>query len=100
MIDSRAYSEVNEIIKKMTQSMQSKIPEELKKAIESNSDLNYVINKENISQGIFLKDTEKILSVIYTDYLSTEIERKAIYAKERKLEYQKEVEKRKKYYGM
>lgn len=97
MISSKAYTEVHEIIKNMPIEMRKKIPETLVKTIEYNMDKEYKINIENFEKVKLLEDTEKILSVIYTDYLSTEKERKIIVAKERAITYQKELEKRNKY---
>ena len=85
MIDSRAYTEAYEVIKKMPIEWQNKIPKNLKNAIELNRDKNYKINIEDFENTKFLKDTEKILSVIYTDYLSTPEEKKIILAKENSL---------------
>ena len=85
MIASRAYTEVYEEIKKMPIEWQNKIPKNLKNAIELNRNKNYKINIENFENTKFLKDTEKILSVIYTDYLSTPEEKKIILAKENSL---------------
>ena len=97
MINPKAYTEVNEIIKNMPKDMQEKIPEELRKMIEYNMDKEYNIHLEKFKKLELLEDTEKILSVLYTDFLATDEERKVILAKEKATAYQKEVEKMKKY---
>lgn len=99
MLDTKAYNEVNAIIKIMPREMQEKIPENLRKTIEFNQDKNYKFNidETNIEDIEFLEDTEKILSVLYTDYFASEEERKIILNKEKALELKKEQEKKQKY---
>lgn len=82
MINKKAYNEVNEIIKNMPKNMQEKIPLKLRKTIEYNMDKKYTVNPRDIEDFNLLKDTKEILSVLYTDYFSTEYERKIILAKE------------------
>lgn len=99
MLDTKAYNEVNAIIKIMPREMQEKIPENLRKTIEFNQDKNYKFNidETNIENIEFLEDTEKILSVLYTDYFASEEERKIILNKEKTLELKKEQDKKQKY---
>lgn len=99
MLDTKAYNEVNAIIKIMPREMQEKIPENLRKTIEFNQDKNYKFNidETNIEDIEFLEDTEKILSVLYTDYFASEEERKIILNKEKTLELKKEQDKKQKY---
>lgn len=93
MISSKAYTQVNEIIKYMTQEMQEKIPEDLKKTIEYNADKEYLFEIENLDEINLLEDTEKLLAVLYTDYFATGEERQVILAKEKMLENKKELDK-------
>ncbi len=97
MINAKAYTEVNAIIKSMPPEMQNQIPENLRKTIEHNMDQNYLFEIEEIEEVALLEDTEKILSVLYTDYFATAEERKIILAKEKILESKKDLEKQQKY---
>lgn len=85
MLNSKAYTEVFCIINLMTDEMKTKIPEKIMKNIQERMDINYefYIHEEDIEDAELLEDTEKILSVLYTDYLSTDEERKIILNKER-----------------
>lgn len=85
MLNSKAYTEVFCIINLMTDEMKTKIPEKIMKNIQERMDINYefYIYEEDIEDVELLEDTEKILSVLYTDYLSTDEERKIILNKER-----------------
>ena len=85
MLNSKAYTEVFCIINLMTDEMKTKIPEKIMKNIQERMDINYefYIYEEDIEDAELLEDTEKILSVLYTDYLSTDEERKIILNKER-----------------
>ena len=86
MLDRKAYTEVFYIIKEMSKEMQNKIPKQIMKNIEENMDktYNFTINEYEDWENIeLLKDTEKILSVLYTDYFATDEERKVILAKEK-----------------
>lgn len=85
MINSKAYTEVYYIINEMSDELKSKIPQSIKKNIKENMDKNYQFDVESkdIETIDLLEDTEKILSVLYTDYIATEYERKIIKAKEK-----------------
>ena len=85
MIDARAYSQVSYIISLMSENLKRKIPQDFVDMIE---------RKKNIKDMILLDDTEKILSVIYTDYIASEEEKVIIKNKEKKL-YLKEENKEK-----
>lgn len=90
MLDRRAYTEVYEIITQMSDELREKIPKEVRKAIEEQRDRNYVFfMDEEVEEIELLEDTEKILSVLYTDYLATEEERKVIQEKEKILAQRK-----------
>lgn len=85
MIDSKAYTEVYYIINEMSDELKTKIPQNIIKNIKEKMDNNYQFNIENkdVENIKLLEDTEKILSVLYTDYIATEYERKIIKAKEK-----------------
>lgn len=93
MLDRRAYTEVYEIITQMSDELREKIPKEVRKAIEEQRDRNYVFFiDEEVEEIELLEDTEKILSVLYTDYLATEEEKKVIREKEKILAQRKKEE--------
>lgn len=85
MMDKRAYTEVYKLIEILPEEQKRKIPKDLIDVIKNNMDTSYKfeIDTENIEEIELLEDTEKILSVIYTDYLATEEERKIIKNKEK-----------------
>ncbi len=97
MIDARAYTQVSYIISLMSNSLKEKIPQNLINMIERDKDKNYEIKEVNVRDMILLNDTEKILSVIYTDYIANEEEQRIIKQKERLLRQKEEQEKRKEY---
>lgn len=84
MLSSKAYTEAFYIVNLMSEEMKSKIPETVIDNIKNRMDEEYefYIDEEDIESVELLEDTEKILSVLYTDYLSTEEERKIILNKE------------------
>lgn len=77
MLDSRAYAEVNTIIRALSTRERNKIPKKIRDNIEQKMDKNYTCNIDckDIKNAILLDDTKKILSVLYTDYFSTYDER-------------------------
>lgn len=85
MLDKRAYTEAYFIINEMSEEMRNKIPDKIIKNIENRMDKTYefYIDEEDIETAELLEDTEKILSVLYTDYLSTPEEREIILNKEK-----------------
>lgn len=85
MINSKACTEVYYIINEMSDELRTKIPQNIIKNIKENMDNNYQFDVENkdIETINLLEDTEKILSILYTDYIATEYERKVIKAKEK-----------------
>lgn len=92
-MDSRAYTEAIYIINEMSEEMRSKIPEKIIRNIESKSDKNYnfYIKDKDFEHAELLEDTEKILSVLYTDYLATEKEKMVIKNKEKIIAERKKV---------
>lgn len=87
MLDKKAYTEAYYIISKMSEEMRNKIPEKIQRNIQANMDRNYnfFIEDDDFENAILLEDTEKILSVLYTDYFATDEERKVILNKEKML---------------
>lgn len=92
-IESKAYSQVSFIIGKMSKNMRNKIPASFISMIEENKDTDYDVNAESVSDLQLLNDTKKILSVIYTDYIGNEEERKIIKNKEKMIRVRREQEK-------
>ncbi len=85
MLSSQAYTEAFYIVNLMSEEMRSKIPEKILNNIKSRMDNEYefLIDEDEIESVELLEDTEKILSVLYTDYLATEGEREIILNKEK-----------------
>lgn len=83
----------------MPNELKNKIPKDIILGIKDNIDKNYEfeIDEENIDNIHLLEDTEKILSVLYTDYLATEEERKVIKNKEKMILIEKEKRKKDNY---
>jgi len=78
MLSRKAYAESYYIINEMSDELKSKIPSHIIKNIQNKMDKNYKMNADNL-----LPDTEKILSVLYTDYIASDEERKIIKNKEK-----------------
>ncbi len=83
-MNARAYTEANYIINKMPEEMKNKILPKVRKIIESRIDPDYEfsIEDDDFENAELLEDTEKILSVLYTDYLATDEEKAIIKNKE------------------
>lgn len=97
---SRAYTQAYVIIQNLSEDLKNKIPSKIINAIKSKMDSSYefsIVDEEEIETIELLDDTEKILSVIYTDYLATEEERKVIRNKERVIFLEEEEKKKDKY---
>lgn len=93
MLDKKAYTEVFYIINEMSEELRSKIPNAIIKNIESKRDRNYEFNvEEDIENAELLEDTEKILSVLYTDYIATDEEREVIKNKEKILKEKNKID--------
>lgn len=97
MISPKAYSQVNYIINNISEDKRNKIPEQILKLIEEKRDKDYNLKDVDIDRLELLDDAKNLLSVIYTDYIATEAERKIIKLKERSLYIKKEIEKIEKY---
>ncbi len=84
-MNSKAYTEVDFIINEMSNELSKKIPKEIKEMIKEKMDKTYEfsIEDEEWEEKVLLEDTEKILSVLYTDYIANEEEKKLILNKEK-----------------
>lgn len=99
MMDKRAYTEAYRLIEVLPEELKKKIPDSLILGIKNNMDNSYEfeIDDENLDDMVLLDDTEKILSVIYTDYLASDEEKKVIKNKEMSILKEKENEKKENY---
>lgn len=77
-IDRKALAEVYSVLIKLDKRDFEKIPKDLIDAIELNLDENYEVNDFEIENGKMLEETEKILAVIYLDYLASEDEKEVV----------------------
>ena len=84
-MNPKAYTEVNFIINEMDSELSNKIPKHIKEMSRKKMDKNYEFYIENNEweEKEFLEDTEKILSVLYTDYIANDEEKKLILNKEK-----------------
>ena len=82
-LNQKAYTQVSYIINNMSSELKNRIPKEIISMIEKRKDSSYNIDVENIEDLNLLEDTEKILSVIYTDYIATVEEKEIIKNKEK-----------------
>ena len=82
-LNPKAYTQVSYIINNMSSELKNRIPKEIISMIEKRKDSSYNIDVENIEDLNLLEDTEKILSVIYTDYIVTVEEKEIIKNKEK-----------------
>lgn len=98
-MESKAYTQAYVIIDNLNEDLKKKIPIKVIKAIKSKMDSSYEFNitDEDIENIELLEDTEKLLSVIYTDYLASEEERKVIKGKEKIILLKEEAKKKEKY---
>ncbi len=76
--DKRALAEAYNILIMLDREKFEKIPANVINEIHDNMDLSYDVELEKIEDGEILEDTEKILSVIYTDYLATPEEKEIV----------------------
>ncbi len=77
-MDRRAYSEVNYIINEMPEDMKNKIPQDIIINIQNKMDKQYIIQFKDIEYDELLPDTERLLAVLYADYIAPEEERRLI----------------------
>lgn len=101
MVDSKyskAFTEVIEILKKVSREDYEKIPLEMIEIMEDNMDKDYVVcyNPEiPIEEQAFSDETKTILAIFFRDYWATEEQRKKILLKEKQDDYLEEEEKQK-----
>lgn len=88
----KAFSEVEQIIKLMPESLQNKIPNKFKNIISTEKSQEYIPNiKEPFEECNIMEETKIILAVIYRDFLCSEEEKKEIKLKDSQklMEYEK-----------
>lgn len=98
-MEAKAYTQAYCVLQMLSEEEKKKIPEKLIEAIRNRMDDEYQfeVDTEDEGESELLVDTEKILSVVYTDYLATDEEKKAIKNKEIKYMLEKEKKKQEKY---
>ena len=96
-MEAKAYTQVYHILQMLSEEERCKIPESLILGIKNKMDKSYEFNTDDLEAGMLLEDAEKMLSVIYTDYLASEEERKIITSKEMQILMQREKAKKEKY---
>ncbi len=98
-MEAKAYTQAYCVLQMLSEEDKKKIPEKLIEAIKNKMDSEYQfeVGTEDEEEPKLLVDTEKILSVVYTDYLATDEEKKVIKNKEMKYMLEKEKEKQEKY---
>ena len=98
-MEAKAYTQAYCVLQMLSEEDKKKIPEKLIEAIKNKMDSEYQfeVDTEDEEEPKLLVDTEKILSVVYTDYLATDEEKKVIKNKEMKYMLEKEKEKQEKY---
>ena len=79
----KAFSEVEQIIKLMPESLQKKIPDRFKNIISTEKSQAYIPNiKESFEKCNIMEETKIVLAVIYRDFLCSEEEKKEIKLKD------------------
>ena len=76
---SEAFVELNEIINNMNENLKNKIPVKMRENIKRAGDKNYKFSFDKtlkLSEQILLPETKSLLSIIYSDYLCDEDEKK------------------------
>ena len=98
-MEAKAYTQAYCVLQMLSEEDKKKRPEKLIEAIKNKMDSEYQfeVDTEDEEEPKLLVDTEKILSVVYTDYLATDEEKKVIKNKEMKYMLEKEKEKQEKY---
>ena len=75
----KAFVELNEIINHLNTNLKNKIPKKTLEAIKNSGDKNYQLkydNTQSLSKQKLLPETISLLSIIYSDYLCLEEEKK------------------------
>ena len=97
MITKQAYSEVYTVLSMMSETLKSRIPQNVLIGIDNKRDKQNTIKFNNLKQLNISKQAEEVLAVLYKNYLATDDEKNIIKAKERILFERKQDELRKKY---
>ena len=97
MITKQTYSEVYTVLNMMSETLRSKIPQNVLIGIDNKRDKQNIMKVSNIKQLNISKQAEEVLAVLYKNYLATDYEKKIIKAKESLLFQRKQEELRKKY---
>ena len=90
----KAFSEVEQIIKLMPESLQKKIPDRFKNIISTEKLQAYIPNiREPFEKCNIMEETKIVLAVIYRDFLCSEEEKKEIKLKDSQklMEYEEEL---------
>ena len=76
--DRKALTQAYEILLRLESDKFNKIPQEIIKGIKENRDMEYETHFSKIEKDI-LPDTEKILTAIYTHYLTNQEQKNTIF---------------------
>ncbi len=82
MITKQTYSEVYTVLNMMSETLRSKIPQNVLIGIDNKRDKQNIMKVSNIKQLNISKQAEEVLAVLYKNYLATDYEKKIIKAKE------------------
>jgi len=77
-LDSKALTEVYEVLLMLDKDKFDKIPKNIIEGIKNNRDIEYEVDINDIEENM-LSDTQKILATIYTYYLATPEEKSTIF---------------------
>ena len=89
--DRKALTEVREILNEYEEGI-DKIPEKYLWVIEDNMDKDYVFVIDDFDTAVLRKDTKKIITYLYTNFLSTP-EEKVVLNKLEEIQYKEKLEK-------
>ncbi len=92
--------EINEIFKVLPPSLLEKIPSNVRNfflEVASKDYIFYYDTTKDLNSQSLRNDTKEMLAIIYRDYICDEIEREEFIKLRRKIDFQKDEEKRKKY---
>lgn len=92
-VNRKALTEVYEILQEYEDDI-DEIPEKYMYVIEDNMDRDYIFSTEDLENIELLEDTKKILTYLYTNFLSTPEERTILKQLE-KIQYEKSQEQNK-----
>lgn len=93
-------AQVNAILEVSSKEVKEKIPKNVITFFKENASKDYYFSydktKDLLHQNI-RKETQEILAIIYRDYICNDSEKKEFLEKRRKIDYQKELQKKEKY---